>query len=553
MSVFNTRPSVARGLGWARTSGPRFRVLVDWPDSGLFTEAGVDVTGRVKGRSALVAEFGKDKIRSLDPPAAGTGSFVLDNRSKDYSLLNLNSPLAAYATATDPSPVTVGHDVEFQYLDPVSGAWKNFAYLVTDDMPQNPDPDKLDVDMPCIGFLSKLRGTPSWSTSQSTDTSSTFTDPGGVSTALYQNITIDVAIGYLLDAAGWPAGRRRLDVSTVVLQWYWEESADPLKALVVLMNTEGAGAALYEDANGNIVFESNNHRYSATASTTSNAAYTDGSAPGPGGVSVYRVQYPFMVQTGVKDVVNAVSVDQKVRSAKATTTVWNGPSSVTIAPSVTYTVTAKVSDPFTSAIPPVAGTDFTVTAGAVAGPATLSRTSGQSTLISITAGAAGATITNLGLRAQPVTVDSTTQVVNSINTSASQARYGTKPYKLQTRSEIDTNTLQGQVDNIATLWSNPQPYVMVTLTEPVVSPGADLSKLGEIWGRSISDRVSVVEAQTMIAVDGWIDKIHREVSHNGQLFTAQYWIEFVIGLQPFKLDTDFMDGQSPDQKHVLWS
>jgi hypothetical protein len=65
----------------------------------------------------------------------------------------------------------------------------------------------VSTEIPSIGTLSRLVGQ-------------------RVSTALYETITVDVAIGHLLDAAGWPAGERVIAVSTTVLEWWWVDNAD---------------------------------------------------------------------------------------------------------------------------------------------------------------------------------------------------------------------------------------------------------------------------------------------------------------------------------------
>lgn len=786
-------------MGYVTPYNPPIKVGVDWPDTGNFTEPGTDVTVYLKNRASIGLKRGKDKARSLSPPMAGEMHYTLDNRSRIFSLFNRTSPLATYTAAGDATAISVGHFTRLQFI--YNGAhWQydqgslvfsydmagrgiqydgggtllDLGWAVTDDIPQNSDPDKLDVDMPGIGVMSKLRGTPAW-TFNFNDASTTANDPGRISTALYSSITIDVAIGHLLDAAGWPTGKRTLAVSTVVLQWYWEQDADPIQALGVLLNTEGPGAAIYEDASGNFVFENKNYRYTALRSLNSNGIFSDGSVvnsyyfpdakslqnlqgywrlgEGSGtsatdqsangntgtytggytlnqtgaitrdpntavlfngssgtidlgtpaslinsvamcaaggwfktssataqtifttsslignhgcilfidalghvhfevftagsfaasinpltnyadgeyhfavgvydgstvyvyvdgllgatvpltgavaaGVHAYigsvsgssewfngtldevfycagpslimglstvsqlytdaagssepRYQYPFAINTGVKDVVNAVSLDQKTRTqADSLSTVWTGPASLTLTANQTYTIVAKANDPFTGAVAPVGGTDYTVSAGSLASSPTLDRTSGQSCTITLVAGAAGATILNLGLRAFSVPVATSTTIVNSVNTAASQARYGTRPFKLQTRAEVDINTLQGTADAIASQWSTPRPWATVTLVNPLLTSVVP-TRLAQGVQRAISDRISLVEQQAELSADAWIDSIGYEVTHNGQILATTYECELISGaIQPFKFDTSLMDGQDTTPA-VLWS
>ena len=73
------------------------------------------------------------------------------------------------------------------------------------------------------------------------------------------------------------------------------------------------------------------------------------------------------------------------------TTPWTGyDTGINLGVSEVLTFTASASDPFINAVTPVSGTDYTLLSGAVT--PTLSRTSGASTTITLTAGGGGAVL-----------------------------------------------------------------------------------------------------------------------------------------------------------------
>ena len=79
-------------------------------------------------------------------------------------------------------------------------------------------------------------------------------EPGAI-TDIYENLSVDAAIGHLLDAAGVTAAERDIGPSPRMLQRWWLSKDDqPWDALVQLVRTAGPRARLYEDAMGRIVF-----------------------------------------------------------------------------------------------------------------------------------------------------------------------------------------------------------------------------------------------------------------------------------------------------------
>src|SRR5687768_11992884 len=94
---------------------------------------------------------------------------------------------------------------------------------------------------------------------------------------------------------------------------------------------------------------------------------------------------PFDYAHGWRDIVNDVSFDVDERQPEfEVSTVWQSDDTIALALGQSIQVQAKASEPFRSAITPVAGTDV-IYAGAGTIALSISRRSGQSTTISITA------------------------------------------------------------------------------------------------------------------------------------------------------------------------
>ena len=75
-----------------------------------------------------------------------------------------------------------------------------------------------------------------------------------VSTPAYESISTSEAMHILLNVLKWPKDKRRIKGDTIIAFWCVDnESA--FDAIHQLIEIEGSGATLYEDEQGNIVFE----------------------------------------------------------------------------------------------------------------------------------------------------------------------------------------------------------------------------------------------------------------------------------------------------------
>jgi hypothetical protein len=447
------------------------QLQVAWDDSPTYAGAGDDVTTRVLPDRGLTCERGKDQIRSLSPPMAGRLDASLDNRSRDYSPENGSSPLVG--------KLVPGHRVRWRQT--FASATYDLFTGTLDDLPQHPELGARAVDLPCLGSLSRLKGLK-------------------VSTPLYASIRTDQALGYLLDAAGWPAGDRVLSTGRTTLLYWWAEG-DAFDAAVTLLNTEGPGASLYEDGSGRIVFEDRHYRLLTARCTTSQATIRDSGAE-PNHIE------PFAYNPGLKDIIGSAIVSINARTLGAIGVVWSLGTTLSLGASEGRTFPIASGDPFGFVATPTAGVDYTVAAGAVT--PSLDRTSGAVVTLTMTAGAGGATVTGLQARGQTYAATAS-RVRNSV---AGSTIPGAKDYQPAVWPEIHPNQAQDLCNLIVTAYRNPRPTVSLTLE------GASATMLTHLLSREISDRVTVVEAQTGLNAACFVERIARAVNVAGSRHRA---------------------------------
>jgi hypothetical protein len=480
---------------------------IDFDDNGLFTGTGEDVSARVRTKPGIRCSRGRDQIRALAPPAVGAASFDLDNRSRDYSTENGSSPLVG--------KLVPGHRVRIQANDgTLRNVWRGFNA----DFPQHPQRTEKSVSVPCLGPLSFLQGK-------------------RPSTPLYADIRTDTALGLLLDAVGWPAGDRTLDTGqTTLLYWWLDGQTDALAMAVKLLNSEGPGASLYESGDGKIVFESRHYRLLTARSTTSQATFGDAATEpkhSPDG---------FGYEPGLKDVIGTASVSINRRTLAGVAVVWSFGEALRLAASEVRTFRVQSSDPLSGVITPAAGTDYTLVSGAVT-PA-LDRTGGAIVSLTLTAGAAGATLTGLQLRADKLTATAET-VTDQIAASTIQ---GAKDYTLDLWPEIAHNQAQDIADLIATAYGTPRPTVTIALKN------ANASRLTQMLTREVSDRVTVNESQTGLAAACFVERVEHIVTEAGRFQTTLLGLEKIsAAMYPTNVVTiDGTAGNGIDSAATIW-
>lgn len=478
-----------------------YKVYVDWQANG-FAAAGSDVTARVLDeRTTVVAQYGRNQPRQFSPTQPGELSFELDNRSRDYSPENQASPLAGYVASARP--------VLLQAVSDIGTTTLYSGYL--DDFDIKPGLNDQSVPVSCIDALGRMRGV-------------------SVTTPLYQGLRTGEAIGYLLDAVGWPPDARDLDSGASYLPYWWLDDADAFDALMQLADSEGPDALITVDTQGRIVFRDRHHRLTRAESLTAQATWrSSGVEP--------CISDPVTYNHGWKEIVNSVSVEVPLRTIDPLPSqVWSSQGQISIPNGTSITITAKGSSAFIGAVTPAQDVDYTLVAGSVS--IGLSRTSGQSTTITITA-AADSIVQDLALRANAI---QSTSVVVTVEDDASVAKYGRRSYQ-DGRLPVWANAYDALA--ILQLVVAKRAERLPTMTVTMRAAGGSL-RLAECLTRNLSDRVHLTESLTGLDSDCFIEQISHAISQGGLEHVTTFGVEKIppVVSLPFTFDTS---GQGFDQ------
>ncbi len=480
-----------------------YRMLVDWLDNGFGDTPRDDVTGRMLDqRSPVSVRYGRDQARQFAPTSPGELRGEIDNRSRDYSPENTASPLAGF--------VAPGRRVALEAT--TAGVTTTIYTGRTDDMDIRPGINDQSVPIVCVDALGALRGVK-------------------ISTPLYRGVRTGTAIGYLLDAAGWPAADRDLDSGASYLPYWYLDDADAFEALMQLADSEGPPALVTVDPAGRIVFRDRHHRLTRSASLSSQATWrSSGVEP--------CISDPVTYDHGFKEIVNTISVEVPLRTVDPLLSqVWTSQGQITIGAGESLTITAKASAPFLGAITPEENTDYTLVSGAVT--ISLSTDSGQSTIITIAASSA-AIVQDLALRAYTI---QQTSITVTVEDAESVAKYGRRSLS-DGRLPVWANQYDAEaiLQLIIAKRAERTPTISVTMR----GAGGPL-RLAQCLTRDLSDRIHLTEALTGLDADCFIEQIQHTIGHGGAEHVTVFGLEKapVIVTNPFTFNVagkGFNDG-----------
>jgi len=470
------------------TGVPVYANHIDWNHDADFSDTGEDVSDRTA--SATVRwERGRDQIRALAPPMAGSLSCTLDNTSGDYSPENASSPLYGL--------VEPGRDLRFR-CDYSATTYPLFRGYI--DEPTI-DSEGQTLGIRALGVLSLLAGQK-------------------VSTDLYTNITTDYALGILFGALGIGSKLSVLDTGKTTLAYWWCGEDDALEMAKKLLYAEGPGAALYEDASGLVCFHSRHYRLTTTRCKTSQATYSD---TGTGSLHVT----PYRYGRGRKDVINRVTIERKVLTfAGSTSALWTySGGDVELLAGASRSFDVALSVPSGGGALSVNVTTAQDLIGAVpaysALTSTIKRYNRATNAYDIAANSGThfrVTVTNpnsIAVTLTEVRVDSNAgtvtdePVTNVFDTSASIPELRTLPSGQQPWPYIDYTTAQGLADGIAYAYHLPRSQVEVTIEN------ATETDLLSLLAREVSDRITIVDSRSHINGAFFVERLAHEVSEQG--------------------------------------
>ncbi|MDK1473614.1 hypothetical protein QNO07_09300 [Streptomyces sp. 549] len=460
---FNITPVLASG----------YLVAVDWAGSGDFDGADDNVTTDVLDRGPVTFAYGRDQTRQLSPPMVGSGEFGLCNAQRIYSPENPDSPISDEVSPASPVRVEVAINDTLYPL--FAGRINEFTV--------HPDRDQQSVDIGVLDDLSLLEG-------------------ARIYTGLYEWRRTGELMHVVLDRVGWD-GPRDIDVGATHVPWWWAEGDDAFSKVVELLQAEGPPSIAYVAPDGTFTFRDRHHRLLRPASVTSQASFAARAitcdAPAVTGSHSYLP--PFDYSIGWKDIVNAVTFEVEERRPSRVQVVWESESTISLSQGQSTQIHAQAEDPFFDAQDLVLGVDIVVSGAGVA-VTSLSRRSGQSLIINITAAGGAVSITRLQVRARPVPVARTVQVTS--DDSVSIARHGRRSYG-------EGAGQAGQHDAFAIGQLLLAHYAQRSPTVQLRLVSSDLSHLLQIVTRTLSDRITIRNGELGLDRDFFVERISQTI------------------------------------------
>lgn len=443
------------------------QLLIDVNGDGIVSPAGAneDVTAYIRQGTPLRMRYGRDQIKELSPLAAGFVEGVLDNQSLIFSDDNAGSPIYGQFV---PNRLVIANAILSGVTYQVGAGYLQFPE-------EHPIRTEQNVRFVAYDALGRF-------------------NTQDVETAMYTSITTGAAIGKVLDAMGWPAGKRRIDTGVTTMTRWRATGGKGFAHIREIVLTEGPPSIAYIDlTTGEFVFEDRHYRWLTSRCTSSQATFRDtGTEP------CYSRSDP---KAPADNIVNDVTVLVRAWTPTA------GQALIVGGPTLPLTLAAGQSASF-----PV-GTNADAFDSAVASVTTTSgsqtnafdRTSGKTANLTVTADASGCVISAVGVTATTYAI-STTPVSNTVTTAvqASRDKYGTK-------------TLP---DDLKPLWlpaSDALPYCDYVVSRymervrqnTIVLNNADGTRALQGLTRKVSDRITINDSRTGSSDDYFVEQ--REV------------------------------------------
>lgn len=527
-----------------------YQVAFDWSRAGLFTNVSEDVSSYVTKAKHVTVSWGRNDARATSDSGAGKMDVDLINTDRRFSPENPGSPIVGKILPNTPARLNVTH--------PVSGSTATLFSGPLDDLSVNPN----NAEKTFAATVLDGWGVPG---------------SEALSTPVYSGKRTGELVEIVLDAIGW-TGPREIDPGATVVPYWWEEGTDAATAMKKIVDSEGPPAIAYVRG-GTFVFRDRMHRLfadevtttiiggspflvrssrlrggfslrgsSSTSSTTSSyGVFTHIKPAGSGPDDDFKIaRDSFSYDHGLKNISNAAvfQVDRRVPTDIAV--VWSTESPISLGASETSTLIAQTDDPFLYAITPVDGTDYTLAAGTLA--VSLSRTSGQSVFITLTAGAGGALLsTGLTLRAVPLTVANTVQVqaedTSSIGVYRRQKWPGTVPW-------AGPGDALAIARRIVAVYATARPTVVFRFT---ASPSMDAETYSRYLAMAllldVSVRITVRNDEILLDADFMVERVVHDIQQLGLIHVVELHCQIVDPVQPENIFTFNVAGKGFDLGH----
>ncbi len=453
-------------------SGASYTIGIDWGEDGSFTGLD-DVTEDVLDQG-ITSTYGRDQARQLSPSKVGDAAFGVCNVSRIFSPENQDGPLFDQLGAARPTVIEV---------DFLGNVYPVHSGRV-DEFNVHADFSNRSVDFTSLDGLALLQN-------------------AVINTAVYRAQRTGTLIHRILDSIGWTAPRS-IDVGANRPPWFWVEGTDALTAVNDLVISEGPPAIAYVAPDGTFVFRDRHHRIQDAASLTSQAFFNANEITCETPVvSGFSYTPPVTYDHGWRDIINHVTQDVVERIPGAEDeVVWEDEGTYVIASGETISLNAVADDPFFRAITPDPSVDFGMISGVGTLSVTLSRTSGQSTIIMLTASGGSVQFTGIQLRARLITSGASIKVDETDTGSISQHGDKTYPNDL---IWVDRHNAQAVAFVILAHYAQRRPIVQMRLAS------CDPEHFLQILTRTISDRITIRNGELGLFDDFFIESVAHEI------------------------------------------
>lgn len=474
-----------------------YLVKIDWNKDGDYSDAEENISAVVFG---FKIDRGRDQAWELGKSRASVAEILVDNVSKKYSPENSESPI--YGNVKPGRPVRIVALEDGVTYPLFIGTLENFKL--------RPQKDQRTILFYAEDGLTQMR-------------------TQKVYTAVYENITTGVAIGHILDAIGWDAGKRIIDTgqTTLLYWWAWDKSA-----LQAIRELEAVELGLfYLDEEGNAVYEDRHHRLKGAHLTSQETYDTDN-----------RIYHDFKYDMGIRNIFNQAIANILKYSEGGITVLWTLDETPCLAAGEVRTWRALFTGGAVDLVTPVESTDYIANSESGGGGDDLS----ANISISITKLSQGADleVTNNGaVAAYLTTLQQRGKLLSSVTSSykadnvASQTDFEIRTYPLSS-SIIPTEPIaKDYCDFVVSRYGIQVPTIKLKIWN------ATAADLAEILARRTSDRVTIKNDELGLDDEFFIHNIKHVISKQGRLHEMEiaceraspelYWV-----LGTSRLDTE---------------
>jgi hypothetical protein len=502
-------------------NGRGYELSALWSRAGDYTGPLEDLSGDsptdcyVLSDVDVVAQWGRSEPRATSDTAAGSMTFALTNIDRQFSPENTSSPIAG--------DVLPGVPARLRARNPVDGSAMTVFQGPISEFEVDPTAPAKDFTAVCSDGWGKPGDTK-------------------LSMPVYQGKRTGDLIQLILDEIGWPGqAYRAIDWGATVIPFWWAEDVDAQTAIQDLVHSEGTPSMAWVE-NGVFNFRDRHHRVTLAPSLTSQGTYTHtipaGAVPNDHKILAGSFRY----NHGLDHIVNTATLEVTPRVPDVLQVVWSTDDPIMLSANESTTLIIRTDDPFIDLQTPSAAfdsngngiieSDYDEAIGSLAS-VSLSRTSGQSAFLTITAGISGVLLdTGIKVRGRPLKQGPARLLTSSDPTS--QAVYGDQDWggAAPWAYYYDADAI---VDRLVTVYSQPAPSVTFD-----IDGSLDSDTLWRILNTHLSDRITVRNDELGLNADYMIEQVSHTVKRLGDqhiLTVGAQIAESYQASQPFTFDT----------------